>query len=64
MRIAKSFIVALAALAIVCGFLTFVPRLQGANKLEVLYEFHGKDGQSPSAGVTFDSTGNLYGTTT
>lgn len=30
----------------------------------VLYSFNGKGGGYPSAGLTFDSTGSLYGTTT
>jgi len=37
----------------------------GGWKEEVLYSFlDGVDGASPSAGVIFDSSGNLYGTTT
>jgi len=63
MQSTNRLVVAFAALAVVCGFLTPAASAQAAGKLEVLHAFHGKDGQSPSAGVIFDAAGNLYGTT-
>jgi uncharacterized repeat protein (TIGR03803 family) len=35
----------------------------GGKWKELLYSFKGEDGDSPSGGLTFDSAGNLYGTT-
>ena len=64
MQNTKPLVVAIAALAVVCGFLTPAAPAQSSSKLQVLHAFHGKDGQSPSAGVIFDAAGNLYGTTT
>jgi uncharacterized repeat protein (TIGR03803 family) len=64
MQSTKSLVVAFAALAVACGFLTPATSAQVHSKLEVLHAFHGKDGQSPSASVIFDTAGNLYGTTT
>jgi len=39
------------------------PNPDGTWAESVLYSFGGGDGSSPSAGVTFDAAGNLYGTT-
>lgn len=64
MRSAKPRMVAVTAFAVLFGFLTPAAPAQAASKLQVLHEFHGKDGQSPLAGVIFDAAGNLYGTTT
>jgi uncharacterized repeat protein (TIGR03803 family) len=36
----------------------------GSNTITTLYTFAGTDGANPSAGVTIDSAGNLFGTTT
>lgn len=48
-----------------CGTVyRLTPTTKGAWKETTLYSFKGgKDGAGPSAGVTFDSRGNLYGTT-
>jgi uncharacterized repeat protein (TIGR03803 family) len=41
------------------------PTAGAASKFEVLYKFYGyQNGAFPSAGLTYDSAGNLYGTTT
>jgi uncharacterized repeat protein (TIGR03803 family) len=41
-----------------------LPRALAAGKYKTLYRFNGRsDGQFPSAGVIFDTEGNLYGTT-
>jgi uncharacterized repeat protein (TIGR03803 family) len=47
-----------------CGVVfKLTPASKGQWKETVLYTFHGgKDGAFPSAGLTFDSAGNLYGT--
>jgi uncharacterized repeat protein (TIGR03803 family) len=37
---------------------------QGATKITTLASFNGADGQYPQAGLTADTHGNLYGTTT
>ena len=39
------------------------PKAGGGWTVTVLYNFHGEDGWSPIGGLTLDSTGNLYGTT-
>ena len=40
------------------------PRSDGSWKEKVLHQFTGgEDGRNPVAGLTFDQTGNLYGTT-
>lgn len=40
------------------------PGSNGRRIETVLYSFNGKGGGYPSAGLTFDAAGNLYGTTT
>jgi uncharacterized repeat protein (TIGR03803 family) len=48
-----------------CGTVFVLKRSAKDWKEEVLYSFAGgKDGAIPEAGVTFDNSGNLYGTTT
>jgi uncharacterized repeat protein (TIGR03803 family) len=39
-------------------------KLDPHGKYTVLHRFRGQDGAGPAGGVIFDSTGNLYGTTT
>ena len=63
MRATKPLFVAVVCLAAIFGSLTSASRAQAATKFQVLHKFHGKDGQSPWAGVTLDAAGNLYGTT-
>jgi uncharacterized repeat protein (TIGR03803 family) len=47
-----------------CGLVYELTPLNGGWKENVLYSFKGgNDGASPWAGVIFDQTGNLYGTT-
>lgn len=47
-----------------CGTVFELKRNQSGWTEEVLYSFQGgTDGYSPAAGVIFDSSGNLYGTT-
>ena len=48
-----------------CGTVfQLTPNPDGSWKEKVLYEFKGRtDGDSPRADLTFDETGNLYGTT-
>jgi len=47
-----------------CGTVFELKRLQNGWKEEVLYSFiGGADGATPKAGVIFDRSGNLYGTT-
>jgi uncharacterized repeat protein (TIGR03803 family) len=49
-----------------CGTVfQMTPGTKGKWMEKVLHHFNydGKDGNSPQAGVTFDATGNLYGTT-
>lgn len=49
-----------------CGFGTVFKLSSGSNGKwteTVLHSFNGKDGANPYAGVTFDVSGNLYGTT-
>jgi len=50
-------------LAVVPGVLTSVTPLLAASKEKVLYTFNGADGNGPYAGLIFDASGNLYGTT-
>jgi len=49
-----------------CGTVFELARTKDGWKEKVLYDFTGfpNDGESPQAGLTFDSAGNLYGTTT
>src|SRR5579885_3073315 len=46
-----------------CGVVFELSPVGGRWKLIVLHRFHGKDGSQPFAPVTFDTAGNLYGTT-
>jgi uncharacterized repeat protein (TIGR03803 family) len=39
------------------------PKADGKWMEKVLHSFNGKDGYAPFAGLTFDGSGNLYGTT-
>ena len=55
--------VALVPLAVVLTILAIVPIAQGQT-LTVLHTFSGGgDGATPTAGLTIDQAGNLYGTT-
>jgi uncharacterized repeat protein (TIGR03803 family) len=60
----KALMVSVAALIVVCGFLTSSAH---AASETVIYNFCSAancvDGGNPAAGVIFDSAGNLYGTT-
>jgi uncharacterized repeat protein (TIGR03803 family) len=47
-----------------CGVVYELSPSSGLWKETIVYAFSGPDGNSPSAGVVFDSHGNLYGTTT
>src|SRR5579872_2727634 len=40
-----------------------IPKAGGGWTEKVLHNFNGKDGSGPYSGLTFDSSGNLYGTT-
>jgi uncharacterized repeat protein (TIGR03803 family) len=47
-----------------CGTVfQLTPNGGGTWKEQVLHAFTGRDGEQPRAGVIFDQTGNLYGTT-
>jgi uncharacterized repeat protein (TIGR03803 family) len=48
-----------------CGTVFELKRTQSGWKEQVLYSFQGNsgDGKYPEAGLVFDTTGNLYGTT-
>jgi uncharacterized repeat protein (TIGR03803 family) len=47
-----------------CGTVfELTPNGDGTWNEQVLYAFHGTDGEGPTAGLTFDSAGNLYGNT-
>ena len=61
----KRFAVFVAALSAGLGFLAVTTPLYAASSEQVLYAFQGgkSDGVEPLAGVIFDSSGNLYGTT-
>ena len=50
------------SVAAVFGFWLTTP-LSGASVEKVLYSFNGSDGSLPYSALTFDSKGNLYGTT-
>ena len=48
-----------------CGVVfKLAPNLDETWTESVTHAFNGKDGSSPQASLTFDATGNLYGTTT
>jgi uncharacterized repeat protein (TIGR03803 family) len=47
-----------------CGTVFKLKRSGGNWRLRVLHSFDGTDGDAPYAGLTFDSAGNLCGTTT
>jgi uncharacterized repeat protein (TIGR03803 family) len=47
-----------------CGTVfQLIPSASGKWKLTTLFEFNGTNGASPYAALTFDASGNLYGTT-
>jgi uncharacterized repeat protein (TIGR03803 family) len=47
-----------------CGVVfQLIPASNGKWKEKVLHTFTGQDGREPQASLTFDPTGNLYGTT-
>jgi len=51
--------------ACMCGVVfELTPKGDGSWNERVLFSFSSHDGANPGAGVAFDSTGNLYGTTT
>ena len=55
---------ATVALALICGLTMVVTRPVQAQTLTVLHNFtDGGDGSFPTAGLTLDSAGNFYGTT-
>jgi len=55
---------AVTALAIVFALMSVATQAAQAQALTVLHSFSGGgDGDSPSAGLTMDKAGNLYGTT-
>ena len=54
--------VTLAASIALFGLLATTPALAG-DTYKVLHRFNGKNGEQPAAGLTFDTSGNLYGTT-
>ena len=45
------------------GFGTIFEIAKGSNAITTLASFNGANGKSPLGGVTFDTAGNLYGTT-
>ena len=61
----KRLAIFVAALSVVLGTLASTTPLCAASSEQVLYAFQGgkQDGSEPLAGVIFDSSGNLYGTT-
>jgi len=46
-----------------CGLVWELKRVAGGWQYEILHVFTGSDGVEPSAGLTIDGEGNLYGTT-
>ena len=46
-----------------CGTVFKLKPSRGNWSLSIVHAFNGSDGDNPWAGVTFDSAGNLYGTT-
>ena len=61
----KALLACCAALALVAMFLAVLVSAQSkpSYSFATLYTFTGPDGANPTAGVTFDPSGNLYGTT-
>jgi len=58
----KTLILLIMTLVVVSGFLATAAPAFAASKEKVLHSFNGKDGNGP-AGLIFDGSGNLYGTT-
>jgi uncharacterized repeat protein (TIGR03803 family) len=52
-----------AVSVVVSGLLPGTANAFAASKEKVLYRFSGNDGYNPDAGLIFDASGNLYGTT-
>jgi uncharacterized repeat protein (TIGR03803 family) len=50
-------------MAIACTLTAVLPQSVQAQTFNVIHNFTGADGAAPSAGVTIDKHGNLYGTT-
>ena len=46
-----------------CGTVFELSPEDGGWREKIVHSFNGTDGESPSAGLTFDTAGNLYGTT-
>jgi uncharacterized repeat protein (TIGR03803 family) len=65
MQRTKLMSIIVAALVVILVVLMPLAGAWAASKERVLYSFKndGKDGMAPSAGLTFDTAGNLYGTT-
>jgi uncharacterized repeat protein (TIGR03803 family) len=51
------------AFALIVVAFTCLTQLSSAQTLSTLHDFKGADGSLPFAGLTFDTLGNLYGTT-
>jgi uncharacterized repeat protein (TIGR03803 family) len=59
----KSHLALVAVLALAALILTTPVAVFGAGKEKLLFKFNRRNGLEPSSPVTFDSSGNLYGTT-